>query len=253
MIGRIVRGARPLLGTVAGVRTTAETYAMTFDDGPDRENTSRILDVLRDWNARATFFVIVRRATALQGLVREVMDEGHEIALHGMDHLDLATSSVRDVVSTVRLGKQQLEQLIGNRVRLFRPPYGTQTLLSYVIARTSGMEVVGWTSSPRDFLAIDLDRQSSLALDELEPGGIMLLHDGPPSVPERRQRLLDTILGRCARDGWMPPVSVSELLGSGKPIRRPWFQRRWQAMVAELGPFYVSEGSEMPPVRQNPS
>lgn len=240
-MGPVIRRLHPHLGTLQAVHTVARRYALTFDDGPDRENTSRILEVLRESNARATFFVIVPHAKALPGLVREAMEEGHEIALHGNDHLDLAASSIREVVSTIRLGKNRLEQMIGRPIRFFRPPYGTQTLLSYVVARACGLEVVGWTSSPRDFLSIDIERQASLALDELEPGGIMLLHDGPPSVPERRQLLLTTILGRCSADGWMPPVSVSELLRSGEPIRRPWFQHRWQAMRTELAPFYVSE------------
>jgi peptidoglycan/xylan/chitin deacetylase (PgdA/CDA1 family) len=247
MIGELHSKNVPRLGTLQAVRTADRIWALTFDDGPHRENTARILQVLRDWDAKATFFVLVTRATALVGLLREVMDEGHEIALHGKDHLDLAASSVRQVVSAVWLGTNRLEHLTGRRVRFFRPPYGTQTLFSYAVARASGMEVVGWSSSPRDFLAIDVERQSALALEELGPGGIMLLHDGGPSVPAWRGHLLETILRGAARDGWMAPVSVSQLLASGEPIRRACFLRRPQAMEAELEPFYLNESGELTP------
>lgn len=234
-----------LFGTIQGVHTTDPVYALTFDDGPHPNNTLEVLKVLANHGARATFFVIVSNAMPLLSLLGEVMDEGHEIALHGQQHLDLAAGSLRDIVTTVWMGKERLEQLTGRKVKFFRPPYGTQRRLTYAVARASGLEVVAWTSSPRDFLAIGLNRQASLALDELAPGGIMLLHDGEPSLPRRRGRLLERILSQAETDGWMSPVSVSGLLRSGKPIRGPWFQRRAQAMAAELDPFYLTEASEI--------
>ncbi len=245
MIRRFVSGIESRLGTLHGVHTPERVFALTFDDGPHQVNTSKVLEVLSERRARATFFVLVTKAIPLQTLLREVMDEGHEIALHGQEHLDLTAGSLRDVISAVWVGKNRLEQLIGRKVTFFRPPYGTQRPLTFAAARAAGLEVVGWTSSPRDFFAIDLDWQASLALAELTPGGIMLLHDGSPSAPERRARLLDLILGRGAVDDWTA-VSVSELLRSGKPIRRPWFQRRVRAMTAELEPFYLTEASEAP-------
>jgi peptidoglycan/xylan/chitin deacetylase (PgdA/CDA1 family) len=241
-----VPSADRLLGSLQSVSTTDRTWSLTFDDGPHAHNTPEILRALAQRGARATFFVIVRNATAHPGLVAQASTEGHEIALHGMDHVDLTACTLAKAVSTVRVGKDRLEQLLGHEIRFFRPPYGTQRLLTYAIARASGLEVVGWTSSPRDFLAIDIDRQATIALDELTPGGIMLLHDGGPSLPERRRRLLEAVLDRTESGGWTPPVPVGELLHAGEPVRRLWFQRRAHAMISELRPFYWTDEAVQP-------
>jgi peptidoglycan-N-acetylglucosamine deacetylase len=227
-----------LFGSLQGVRTADPVFALTFDDGPHPANTARILAVLAERGAHATFFVIVDNAAREPGLIAEMLAAGHEVALHGQDHTDLTKCSPRDVVVRVRGARRRLEQLIGRPVTLFRPPYGTQTWFSYGVVRASGMDVVGWSSSPRDFLVLDLDRQVALAVSELSTGGVMILHDGAPAAPERRRRVVQVILTETARLGWAA-VTVGELLERGPRIQRPWFRRRAQAMIEELRPFYV--------------
>jgi peptidoglycan/xylan/chitin deacetylase (PgdA/CDA1 family) len=230
--------AARLAGSLEGVRTSDPIFALTFDDGPHPANTAPILAVLAEHAARATFFVIVDNAAREPALVAEIVGAGHEIALHGQVHVDLTRCSRREVVVHVRGARGRLEQLVGRPVRLFRPPYGTQTWFSYGVARVSGMEVVGWSSSPRDFLAVDLQRQVALAVNELTPGGVMLLHDGGVAAPEQRSRVLQNILVEVARRGFAA-VPVGELLDRGTPVRRPWFLHRAEAMLEELRPFYL--------------
>lgn len=237
----VISAADRRLGTLQGVQTAERVFALTFDDGPHPKNTPTILEVLRSRGARATFFVLVNNVTKFASLAREVLDDGHEIALHGWAHNDLTNSTTRELIRSTWTARHKLEELTGRRVSYFRPPYGAQHLIAYIAARASGLEVVGWSSSPRDFLALDVDRQVALALDELEPGGIMLLHDGGPTAPSFRKQVLDAILAGAARDGWRLPVSISQLLTAGDPARSLWFQRRPEAMSGELRPFYVQD------------
>jgi hypothetical protein len=111
------------------------------------------------------------------------------------------------------------------------------TIASLLAARAAGLQVVVWTASARDFLALPLDRHVKLALDELTCGGILLHHDGAPAAPERRATLVGQVLDRARDAGWHP-TTVGALLGIGEPVRRPWLQRRAEAMSHELDPLY---------------
>ena len=79
-----------------------------------------------------------------------------------------------------------------------------------------------------------------VAFEELEPGGIMLVHDGAPSAPGRRGWLLGRLLEEAGRGGWTA-LTVGALLQQGEPVRRLWFQRRAEAVLGELAPLYLAE------------
>jgi peptidoglycan/xylan/chitin deacetylase (PgdA/CDA1 family) len=233
-----VRSIVGRLTSVFGAVTADPVFGLTFDDGPDQLNTPEVLEVLAARRARATFFVLVPRASKFVSILMEMLAAGHEIALHGGLHVDLRSSSPLRVIADINRARKELEQLIGREIRWFRPPYGTQGLFSYLVARASGMEVVAWTASPRDFFALELDQQVAVALGELGPGGIMLLHDGSPSAPERRRRLIERLLADAERSGLMP-VTVGELLERGEAIRRPWLRGRAEALIEEVAPFQL--------------
>ncbi|WP_258934112.1 polysaccharide deacetylase family protein [Nesterenkonia pannonica] len=107
--------------------TADRAVALTYDDGPHPEHTPRILDVLADHQASATFFVLTPAARAHPGILRRMLDEGHRIGLHGADHRSLLTMSTRAAVRAVAKAKDELEQLAGAPVTLYRPPYGHHT------------------------------------------------------------------------------------------------------------------------------
>jgi peptidoglycan/xylan/chitin deacetylase (PgdA/CDA1 family) len=246
MLGHVGAALQPwasnlnrLAGSLHGVLTVDPVFALTFDDGPDRVNTPEILRVLADRGVRATFFVMVTRARKMPEIVTDIVAAGHEIALHCHWHVDLTKSSPWGLIVQTYRARSHLEQLIGREVRFFRPPHGTQNVLSYAVARAAGLEVVAWSASPRDFLALEFERQVAVAFKELSPGGIMLLHDGSPSAPEWRRQLVCRVLDEADRRGWKP-LTVGELLATGEPVRRPWFRKRAQTLIEEMAPFELS-------------
>lgn len=224
--------AERVFGSVKHAITRDPVIGLTFDDGPSPEHLLPILDVLDRRRARATFFLIAHRAKAHPRLAREIALRGHEVGLHGFDHLPLPILTTRQVVRRVWGGREELERVVGMPVRLFRPPFGEQSLRTYLIARAAGMQVVGWTALCNDWIEQPLTRIVDKALQALEPGGILLLHDhvepdvrnpAPPPTFDRAE-MVDLLLDRLEERG-IRADSVGGLL-TGRQVRRTlWFWR----------------------------
>ena len=240
----------PGRGTICGAVTSDPVVALTFDDGPDPANTPVVLDVLAQHGAHATFFLISELARRNPSLVEQISSAGHEVALHGRRHVDLTSVAPWTAFATVRAGLRELARvptMAAHPIRFFRPPYGTQSPWTHAAARWCGLEVVGWTASPRDFLVLEPDRHVAITFDDLEPGGVVLMHDGPPANPTRRVAVLQAILGAVAERGWRA-TTVGDLLDGRTARRRRWLFRRAAAVVEEMRPLLVREDlTPLPP------
>ncbi|WP_251150472.1 polysaccharide deacetylase family protein [Cellulosimicrobium sp. Marseille-Q4280] len=218
LVPRLVTGA---LGTFC-VDTTDRVHAITYDDGPDPEQTPPILDVLRHWDAHATFFVLADAVRRHPDVVARIVAEGHELALHGTDHRSLLTLSDAEAVATVRAAKRLVEDVAGRPVRLFRPPYGAHTLRQAVGFRRLGLDLVLWSGDAVDWLDDDAEAVADRAVDAVFPGGILLLHDtrADPETIRPGERLpafdraavLDRLLSRTRAAGFRE-LTAGELVG----------------------------------------
>ena len=146
--------------------------ALTFDDGPDPTGTPAVLDALG--TAPGTFFVLVDRTESQPGLVREIVDRGNRIGLHGdrHDRVDLVPAHLLAI--RLRDAARRLEDVSGQEVRLFRPPYGRASWRTFLATRRAGLQLALWSHDPRDWEPGASDR---IALC-MVPGAIVLLHDG---------------------------------------------------------------------------
>jgi peptidoglycan-N-acetylglucosamine deacetylase len=183
----LLRWGRPLLlplSSVMRARTADPVIALSYDDGPDLEQTPAVLDVLAEHGARATFFVLTDRAEAEPGLVRRMLAEGHEIGLHGIDHARLTRVPGREAVRRLRLGRQRLEAITGRPVRLYRPTYGDVGMTAFAGARLLGLEIVIWSAWARDWFDAPPQEIADRAVGALHPGAILLLHDSPDGNPD---------------------------------------------------------------------
>jgi len=220
------------LGSVAGVKTDDRVIGLTFDDGPDPDQTPAILEVLGGHDVRATFFMLAERAEANPDLARRVIGEGHEAALHGARHDLLPRLGGRAMIDCIRGGKHRLEKVLGANVTLFRPPYGAQNLRSYAVTRLSGMQTVVWSAWGHDWEDISAGEVVENALKRTAPGRILLMHDSftihpdrPEAPPPRFDRALalQQMLEQLALIG-LEVVSVGDLLTRGRADRTVWFE-----------------------------
>lgn len=167
---------RPVTVTFC-VDTADPVVSLTYDDGPDPAHTPGLLDLLADRGVRATFFVLADAADAHPDLVRRIVAEGHEIALHGADHTRLTTLPDAEAVAVVADARRRVEAVAGVPVRLFRPPYGAHTVGALRGWRRLGLDVVIWSGWAHDWVDGTVEAVAGRARRAVHPGGILLLHD----------------------------------------------------------------------------
>jgi len=197
--------------------TDEKIIALTFDDGPDPRMTPRLLRILRDHEARATFFLVGERAERYPGLVRDIKTAGHAIGGHGYEHIDhrklSAAHGFRDQAGkTERL----LAGILGKAAGYFRPPYGAVTNEQVKLFAERGIKTVLWSVD-----SLDWDRahakQSLIekrVLEQAHPGAVVLLHSG--AARTATAEALPTILKALKRRGYRF-VSVEEMFSLASP------------------------------------
>lgn len=153
-----------------------KVVALTFDDGPWAGSTTQVLDVLKRYNIRATFFMTGMQVEKHPEIARRVVEEGHAVGNHSwnhpMTHLD-PTTAAQEVNTTA----QVIEQTTGVRPQLFRPPGGNLTNGLADYAKQRNQTVLMWSVDSEDyFVAAPLILDN--VLQDVRPGGIVLLHDG---------------------------------------------------------------------------
>ncbi|MBI2833663.1 MAG: polysaccharide deacetylase family protein [Acidobacteria bacterium] len=169
----------PVFGVlVSRGRPHSPAVAVTFDDGPTEPYTSQILDVLRKYDARATFFVLGLRAQAHPEVLRRAVAEGHEVANHGWDHAPLPLRSPAYIRHTIARTSALIAQITGRRPCLFRAPYGWRNPWVNPAARLEGCEPVAWSFGVYDTDRPGADTIARRSIAGLESGAILLLHDG---------------------------------------------------------------------------
>lgn len=217
------------LGSINGSRRPSNAVALTFDDGPDPYVTPKLLDLLLARRSTATFFVLSDSVSRHPDLVIRMVTEGHEVALHADCHRRFTADSVRVARRRMVSAREVIESVSGVPVRLFRPPFGAQTLTTYILARVSGLDVVVWGPFAEDWVDGEPESVAARGLQSLVGGDVVLLHDGlempagerPPAFD--RVRMFELVLEGLAARG-LRSVTVSELIGTGGIRRTAWFR-----------------------------
>jgi peptidoglycan/xylan/chitin deacetylase (PgdA/CDA1 family) len=219
------------LGSIRAARTADRVVALTFDDGPDPASTPGVLDALARHGARGAFFVLVDRAEAHPQLIERMLDEGHDVGLHGLDHVRLTRLERGRLRTHVAGAAARLAALTGRPPRWFRPPYGSQSLASFVAARRCGMEVVVWSADCEDWVERPEEEIARQAVEASRPGAVLLLHDAlaadpddpAPDPPLDRPKIADLVLTGLAGRGYRS-LTLTELLEGRRAHRTAWFR-----------------------------
>jgi peptidoglycan-N-acetylglucosamine deacetylase len=157
--------------------------ALTFDDGPNDPHTMHLLDVLARHNAKATFFLIGRYVRQRPEIARAVLAAGHEIGNHTFSHPNLVLVSARRLRQELGDCRKALEDALGMKTTLFRPPFGGRRPSVLRIARAMGLSPIMWSVTGYDWNAKSaeaiVDKVARQVDSRPRPQAeVVLLHDG---------------------------------------------------------------------------
>jgi peptidoglycan/xylan/chitin deacetylase (PgdA/CDA1 family) len=199
-------------GLVTNGPRERDVVALTFDDGPS-SYTEAFADVLREKHVHATFFEIGQEIAGRESTMRRLLREGDEIGNHTMHHQEYP--GYADLASTSGL----IESATHFRPCLFRPPGGAVDAAVVDSAARAGMSTVTWDVDPTDWSTPGSEAIYSRVVGAVQPGSIVLMHDGGGPRGETLAalpRIIETLRGRGYRF-----ATVTELLGH-RLIYRPY-------------------------------
>ncbi|MDQ3834511.1 MAG: polysaccharide deacetylase family protein, partial [Actinomycetota bacterium] len=197
-----MRDASPSLATPGESIGFGGRIALTFDDGPDPTTTPTILDVLRQYGLKATFFVVGARVEQYPELVERIVSEGHTLGNHTYNHRDMTKLDQELALQELQDTQAVIDQALGYHypITLYRPPCGapyiteTDKLPTFQkVMQEQKMYPVMWNVDSRDWA---LEGQPDLVFDNVlqgtpGEGGVILLHDTQPQTADALPRILD--------------------------------------------------------------
>lgn len=169
----------PNLTQLGSAARAAGQVAITVDDGPDPAVTPRVLDLLDQHGARATFFCIADRATAHPALTREIVERGHSVQNHSASHRHhFSLLGPRGMRREIARAQTVLADLTGQAPQFFRAPAGLRNPFLDPVLHRLGLRLASWTRRGFDTRERDAARVLRRLTRGLQAGDILLLHDG---------------------------------------------------------------------------
>jgi peptidoglycan/xylan/chitin deacetylase (PgdA/CDA1 family) len=154
-----------------------DAVVLSFDDGPDPEGTPAVLAALAGAEASATFFVLGRHVAEQPELTRRIEAQGHELALHGMEHRRHDLLSAEEAESELAAGVAAIEAATGRRPVWYRPPFGASSPALAATCERLGLRLAYWSAWGQDWEDSSATRIAALVERDLSPGAVVLLHD----------------------------------------------------------------------------
>lgn len=225
------------VGTFYKGISNRRSIALTFDDGPDIRYTPEVLRILKAHGAKVTFFLVGDHAVNAPELIQAMVADGHEVALHGQQHVHAWFLHPIATWRNIAEGKRTLETLSGTRVQSYRPPWGAFNWMTRISAKLLGLRPVLWSVRAMDWYAGDyVDEVVQRVVKGAHPGAIVLCHDagGTEGAPVNTVTALPQILTRLQSLGYSfetvaemvqhkaaYKIRVRSMLSS-----YPWFRKR---------------------------
>lgn len=152
--------------------------AITFDDGPNPIYTPQILDILKEKQVKATFFVVGLHVKKYPEIAKRIVNEGHDIGNHTYTHKEMAATTRRMVKAQIHKTAAVIERVTGVKTKLFRPPRGIYSTASKkIIVNEEGYNLILWTVSSVDWRQIKPRAILRRISRYVRPGAILLFHD----------------------------------------------------------------------------
>lgn len=191
--------------------------ALTFDDGPNPKTTPIILDILKKYNAKATFFILGQNIAGNEDIIKRMVAEGHEVANHSWSHPNFVTLSADRVKQEVEQTQSALEKITGKRPTLIRPPYGA---VNQAVMSAMNMPAMYWSVDSLDWKSRNPQAVLSVVQANARPGSIVLMHDIHQSTADAVESVIKYLQGKG-----LTMVTLPDLLGQNLDPHLVYYDR----------------------------
>ena len=172
-------------------KASGNFVSITFDDGPNLAFTPKVLALLKEHNAKATFFLIGKNAEKYPEIVRQMIEEGHTIGNHSYSHSNnFGFFSSEKVIAELEKTNLVLQEITAKELKLFRPPFGVTNPNIKKALKTTGHFSIGWSKRSLDTTEISVEKILNRTTSNLKKGDIILLHDSSAKTLAVLEQLL---------------------------------------------------------------
>jgi len=189
------------------VETDEKKVSITFDAAWSAEDTDEIIEILNEYNAKATIFVLGTWIDDNPEAVKKFFEAGHEIANHSDTHKLFSKVSREEVIKEIEECNKKIEAITKEKVTLVRAPSGDYDNKSIEIAESMNMKMIQWSVDSLDWKKLSVDEMYSRVVTKTENGSILLFHNGVENTPKALRKILE----KLKNDGYKF-VTVSELI-----------------------------------------
>lgn len=217
--------AGPPLKQAQATIDPAPVLYLTFDDGPHPVYTPQVLDLLAEYDVKATFFVVGWMVSLYPDVTRRIAAEGHSIQLHSWRHDHLTRFTRDEFIADVRKVQAILGKTVNRRGTCIRPPYGSVNARVRGWASELGLTVAMWDVSGDDWTDISSEQIANIVVRRAAPDAVLLLHDGG-GHRHRTVSALEEILSELTSDGYRFEVMCSSLY-LPEPSPPCWIAGAW--------------------------
>ncbi|MCD0070810.1 polysaccharide deacetylase family protein, partial [Streptococcus agalactiae] len=191
------------LDLVSNLKAKAPRVALTFDDGPNEKTTPKALEILKRYNAKATFFVMGQSAVGHTDILQRMHAEGHEIGNHTWDHPNLTKLPAEKIKEEIHKTNDLIMKATGQKPVYLRPPYGATNA---TVKTVTGLKEMLWSVDTEDWKNHNTQAMMTNIKKQLRPGGVILMHD----IHQTTIDALPTIMDYLTTQGYYF-VTVGEL------------------------------------------
>lgn len=187
------------------------TVALSFDDGPEPNWTPQILDILRDKQVKATFFVIGKEMDKYPDIAQRIVDEGHIVGNHTYHHINLNNVPPEKMIQEIDEGAAAIAKYTERKPKLLRPPFGAQNPKVIEVANNKNNFVILWSIDTEDWRGLDANTIRARVIPIIGNGSIVLQHNGEGPNLQGTVQALPLIIDEIRARGFTI-VTIPELL-----------------------------------------
>ena len=173
--------------------TRQKVVAITLDDGPDPKFTPRVLEMAKKYDIPFTVFLVGKEVQLHPQLAQQEKDAGFVIGNHTWDHPDMKSEDLQQDFDEVAKASAEIQKVTGDKTMLFRPPKGLWDGDTFLAAIDEGYKIVLWSVALEHHTCHTPQEMADRVLNKVQPGYIILAHDGEPCHPISREKSIEAL------------------------------------------------------------